>query len=70
MTRSRLLIDALHVDVGAGGLGVLDGGVVGDDTIQETLSRFRVLNVLDAHIDTFGDDASTNLKSSVKNSRT
>ena len=34
-----LLVDALDIDKGAGGLGLSNGLVVGDDTVQETLTR-------------------------------
>lgn len=56
-----LLIDSLDIDVGASGLGVLDGSVVGNNTVEETLTRFGVRDVFNADIDTFWDDTSTNL---------
>ena len=56
-----MLIDSLDIDVGASGLGVLDGSVVGNNTVEETLTRFGVLDVFNADIDTFWDDTSTNL---------
>ena len=40
-------------------------GVVGGDTIQETLTRLGVLDVLNADIDALGDDATANLISTV-----
>ena len=61
MSFTWLLIDSLDIDVGASGLGVLDGSVVGDNTIEETLTRFGVSDVFNADIDTFWDDTSTNL---------
>ena len=59
--RAGLLVDALDIDKGAGGLGLGDLGVVGGDTIQETLTRLGVLDVLNADIDALGDDATANL---------
>jgi len=56
-----LLIDSLDIDVGASGLGVLDGSVVSNNTVEETLTRFGVLDVFNTDIDTFWDDTSTNL---------
>ena len=58
-----LLVDSLDIDVGASFLGILDGGVVGNDTVEETLTRLGVLDVFNADIDTFWDDTSTNLNS-------
>merc|ERR1711970_1419077 len=55
-----LLVDALDIDKGAGRLGLGDLGVVGGDTIQETLTRLGVLDVLNADIDALGDDATAN----------
>jgi len=61
MSFTWLLIDSLDIDVGASGLGVLDGSVVSNNTVEETLTRFGVLDVFNADIDTFWDDTSTNL---------
>ena len=58
-----LLVDSLDIDVGASFLGILDGGVVGNNTVEETLTRLGVLDVFNADIDTFWDDTSTNLNS-------
>ena len=57
-----LLVDALDIDKGAGGLGLSNGLVVGDDTVQETLTRLGVLDVLNADIDALGDDATADLE--------
>ena len=61
MSWAGLLVDALDIDKGTGGLGLSNGGIVSLDTIQETLTRFRVLDVLNADIDALGDDATTDL---------
>ena len=61
-----LLVDALDVDEGAGGLGLSNGLVVGDDAVQETLAGLGVLDVLNADIDALGDDATTNLKAEIR----
>lgn len=61
MSFTWLLIDSLDIDVGASGLGVLDGSVVSNNTVEETLTRFGVLDVFNTNIDTFWDDTSTNL---------
>ena len=57
-----LLVDTLHIDEGTSCFGVGNGGIVGLDTIQETLSRFGVFDVLNADIDTLWDDAATDLE--------
>ena len=56
MSFTGLLVDALNVDKGSGFFGSLDGGVVSDNTVQKSLTRFRVFHVLDSDVNTFRND--------------
>jgi len=55
---SGLDVDSLDVNEGAGLLGLGDSGVVGDDSVKETLSRLGVSDVLNSEVDSLGDDSS------------
>merc|ERR1719378_1219737 len=55
-----LLVDALDINEGAGLLGLGNGGIVRLHTVQESLARFGVLDVLNADIDALGENAASN----------
>lgn len=62
MSGSGLDVDSLDVNEGAGLLGLGDSGVVGDDSVKETLSRLGVSDVLNSEVDSLGDDSSVVLE--------
>ena len=59
---SGLDVDSLDVNEGAGLLGLGDSGVVGDDSVKETLSGLGVSDVLNSEVDSLGDDSSVVLE--------
>jgi hypothetical protein len=59
---SGLDVDSLDVNEGAGLLGLGDSGVVGDDSVKETLSRLGMSDVLNSEVDSLGDDSSVVLE--------
>ena len=61
MAGTGLLVDALDINEGAGLLGLGNGGIVRLHTVQESLARFGVLDVLNADIDALGENAASNL---------
>ena len=62
MSGSGLDVDSLDVNEGTGLLGLGDSGVVGDDSVKETLSRLGVSDVLDSEVDSLGDNSSVVLE--------
>ena len=62
MSGSGLDVDSLDVNEGAGLLGLGDSGVVGDDSVKETLSGLGVSDVLNSEVDSLGDDSSVVLE--------
>lgn len=62
MSGSGLDVDSLDINEGASLLGLSDAGVVGDDSVKETLSRLGVSDVLDSEVDSLGDDSSVVLE--------
>jgi hypothetical protein len=59
---SGLDVDSLDVNEGAGLLRLGDSGVVGDDSVKETLSRLGVSDVLNSEVESLGDDSSVVLE--------
>jgi hypothetical protein len=59
---SGLDVDSLDVNEGAGLLRLGDSGVVGDDSVKETLSRLGMSDVLNSEVDSLGDDSSVVLE--------
>jgi hypothetical protein len=59
---SGLDVDSLDVNEGAGLLRLGDSGVVGDDSVKETLSGLGVSDVLNSEVDSLGDDSSVVLE--------
>lgn len=62
MSGSGLDVDSLDVNEGAGLLRLGDSGVVGDDSVKETLSRLGMSDVLNSEVDSLGDDSSVVLE--------